>query len=42
MLTNRINLFVSLPIRSLDQLSLQTQLRNIGKMRDAGDPASAA
>ena len=42
MLTNRINLFASLPIRSLDQLSLQTQLRNIGKMKDAGDPASAA
>jgi arsenate reductase len=42
MLTHRINLFVSLPIRSLDQISLQTQLRNIGKMKDAGDPASAA
>jgi protein-tyrosine-phosphatase len=43
MLSNRINIFVSLPIRSLDQLSLQRQLEVIGKMKDAGqDPASAA
>ena len=43
MLTNRINLFVSLPLRSLDALSLQRQLEAIGKSRDAGqDPASAA
>ena len=42
MLTNRINIFVSLPLRSLDELSLQNQLRAIGKMQDAGDPASAA
>jgi arsenate reductase len=42
MLTNRINIFVSLPLRSLDALSLQNQLRAIGKMKDAGDPASAA
>ncbi len=42
MLTNRINIFVSLPLRSLDELSLQNRLRAIGRMKDAGDPASAA
>jgi arsenate reductase len=43
MLSNRINIFVALPIRSLDQLSLQRQLDAIGKRKDAGhDPASAA
>jgi protein-tyrosine-phosphatase len=42
MLTNRINIFVSLPMKSLDQLSLQKQLDAIGKTRDAGAPASAA
>jgi protein-tyrosine-phosphatase len=43
MMSNRINIFVSLPIRSLDQLSLQRQLDAIGKTKDAGqDPASAA
>ena len=43
MLTNRINLFVSLPLRSLDQLTLQRQLDSIGKMkREGGEPASAA
>ncbi len=42
MLTNRINIFVSLPLRSLDELSLQSRLRAIGRMKDAGDPASAA
>jgi protein-tyrosine-phosphatase len=43
MLSNRINIFVALPLRSLDQLSLQRQLEAIGKTRDAGqDPASAA
>jgi protein-tyrosine-phosphatase len=42
MLTNRINIFVSLPLRSLDQLSLQRQLDAIGKTKDAsGKPASA-
>jgi len=41
MLTNRINIFVSLPLRSLDQLSLQRQLDAIGKTKDA-KPASAA
>jgi arsenate reductase len=43
MLSNRIDVFVSLPIRSLDALSLQRQLDAIGKNKDAGqDPASAA
>jgi protein-tyrosine-phosphatase len=43
MLSNRINIFVSLPMRSLDALSLQRQLDAIGKTKDAGqDPASAA
>jgi protein-tyrosine-phosphatase len=42
MLTNRINIFVSLPLEKLDRLSLQTQLDAIGKTRDAKVPASAA
>jgi arsenate reductase (thioredoxin) len=43
MLTNRINIFVSLPLRSLDQLTLQRQLDSIGEMKHKGDePASAA
>ena len=41
MLTNRINIFVSLPMKSLDLLSLQKQLDAIGKSKDAGPgPAS--
>ena len=43
MLNNRISIFVSLPIRSLDKLTLQKQLESIGKSKDAGDtPATAA
>jgi arsenate reductase (thioredoxin) len=43
MLTNRINIFVGLPLRSLDQFALQKRLDAIGKIRDAGEnPASAA
>jgi arsenate reductase len=43
MLNNRISIFVSLPIRSLDKLALQAQLDAIGKAKDAGEtPASAA
>jgi len=43
MLNNRISIFVSLPIRSLDQLTLQKQLDTIGKTKDIGSkPASAA
>ena len=49
MLTNRINIFVSLPLQSLDQLSLQKRLDAIGTAKEApgkseasGKPASAA
>jgi arsenate reductase (thioredoxin) len=43
MLNNRIAIFVSLPMRSLDQLTLQKQLDTIGKTKDAGTrPASVA
>jgi protein-tyrosine-phosphatase len=42
MLNARISIFVSLPLRSLDQLSLQKRLDEIGGTRDAVDPASAA
>lgn len=42
-LSNRINIFVSLPLRSLDELSLQRRLDAIGKTQGAGDvPATAA
>jgi arsenate reductase (thioredoxin) len=34
MLSNRINIFVSLPMKSLDALSLQKQLDAIGKNQD--------
>jgi protein-tyrosine-phosphatase len=43
MLNNRISIFVSLPIRSLDKLALQARLDSIGKTRDKNDkPATAA
>jgi len=43
MLTNRIEIFVSLPLQSLDQLTLQKRLDAIGKSTDAdAKPASAA
>ena len=43
MLNNRISIFVSLPLRSLDRLSLQKRLDEIGKSKDSGSaPASAA
>jgi protein-tyrosine-phosphatase len=35
MLHQRIGLFVSLPLRSLDQLSLQNKLKEIGRMQGA-------
>jgi arsenate reductase len=41
MLTNRINLFVSLPLEKLDRLSLQKKLEDIGETKDAA-PATAA
>jgi protein-tyrosine-phosphatase len=34
-LHQRIGIFISLPIRSLDQLSLQRRLEDIGRMHDA-------
>ena len=40
MLNNRISIFVSLPINSLDKLSLQKRLDAIGKTKDAGDGAA--
>jgi protein-tyrosine-phosphatase len=42
MLTNRINIFVSLPLAKLDRLSLQRRLDAIGKTKDAGAPPVAA
>ena len=43
MLTNRINIFVSLPLKKLSGLALQKQLDGIGKTRDStSNPASAA
>ena len=43
MLTNRINVFVSLPLKSLDALSLQRQLDAIGKVKAApADTTKAA
>lgn len=43
MLTNRINIFVSLPLDKLDKLSLQRRLDAIGASKDAsGPPATAA
>jgi len=35
MLNQRIGIFVALPIRSLDQLSLQERLKEIGQMEGA-------
>jgi protein-tyrosine-phosphatase len=35
MLNQRIGLFTSLPLRSLDQISLQSKLREIGRMEGA-------
>lgn len=35
MLANRIAIFVSLPLRSLDRLTLQAQLNDIGRTRDS-------
>ena len=35
LLNQRISIFAALPLRSLDQLSLQNKLREIGKMEGA-------
>ena len=42
MLTNRINIFVSVPLAKLDRLSLQKQIDEIGKVKDIGASASTA
>jgi hypothetical protein len=34
MLSNRIGLFASLPLRTLDKLTLQQQINSIGKIKD--------
>jgi arsenate reductase len=42
MLSNRINIFLSLPLRSLDALSLKSRLDAIGKTKEADDPSASA
>jgi protein-tyrosine-phosphatase len=42
MLNQRIGIFTSLPLRALDQLSLQQKLREIGRLEGATAKASAA
>jgi arsenate reductase len=39
MLSQRIGIFVALPIRALDTLTLQSRLRDIGRMAGATAPA---
>jgi hypothetical protein len=34
MLHQRIGIFTALPLRSLDRLTLQTKLKEIGRMKD--------
>jgi hypothetical protein len=38
MLNQRIGILVALPIRSLDKLSLQKRVDEIGRTTDAADP----
>jgi hypothetical protein len=43
MLTQRISIFVSLPLASLDKLSLQKRLDEIGRAKEtAASPTAAA
>jgi arsenate reductase len=42
MLTNRINIFVSLPFDKIDHLSLQMRLDAIGKTKDAAEASVTA
>ncbi|HEY1545604.1 MAG TPA: arsenate reductase ArsC [Xanthobacteraceae bacterium] len=42
MLNQRIGVFAALPLRALDQMSLQNKLREIGRMAGATAKASAA
>ncbi len=39
MLSNRINLFINLPMASLDKLALQKRLNDIGQTREERSPA---
>ena len=39
MLGNRIRIFLNIPLGSLDRMSLQTKLREIGAIADAKEPA---
>ncbi len=39
MLTNRITIFTNLPLASLDRLSLQKRLDDIGRTTDQPEPA---
>jgi arsenate reductase (thioredoxin) len=41
-LKNRISVFISLPIRSLDQMALGAKLREIGQMEGASSPRQKA
>jgi arsenate reductase len=41
-LKNRISVFISLPIRSLDKMALGAKLREIGQMEGAGSPRPKA
>jgi arsenate reductase len=41
MLNNRLSIFVNLPIASLDALSLQKRLDDIGRTREASAPSAA-
>lgn len=42
MLSNRINIFVNLPIDKLDHMSLQKKLKEIGASKDSQEPPAAA
>jgi len=42
MLTNRIGIFINLPLRSLDAMSLRRQLDQIGNTGGAGDKSASA
>ena len=41
-LRNRISIFMNLPLRSIDQLSLTTKLREIGKLEGSTNPRPKA
>jgi protein-tyrosine-phosphatase len=42
MLNNRISIFVNLPLRSLDNLTLQKHLDSIGRTKDTADSSASA